>query len=229
MAFALLSYYFRKMLFTFRGSRMEANLSKSKLSKDLKKLDYQIYAAIGLIVLVIVIVLSTYVFWFLKLETPLSVSPTHWGAFGDYVGGILNPIIAFTALCWLVISVRIQKEELNETRSALKDSADAQKEQVRVASFTALINANTIHIQHIQYQLSHLQLTLDGVEDVGKEDLVSEEFHFRAERISIIREQIKAVEKLLSMRLNLGESYEADLVSIVDSYPRAVSKRESPV
>lgn len=49
-----------------------------------------------------------------------SIDPATWGQFGDYVGGLLNPLVATLALVAIVISIRIQKTELKETRSALE-------------------------------------------------------------------------------------------------------------
>ncbi len=64
-----------------------------------------------------------------------------WGQFGDYIGGLLNPLIAFLAFYWLTQSVLLQKQELTETKDALRDSADSQSKQVEIAGETAKINA----------------------------------------------------------------------------------------
>ncbi len=59
-----------------------------------------------------------------------------WGAFGDFIGGTLNPIFAFLSLIAILMTIRIQSkelktstEELKLTRGEVKRSADAQKEQ----------------------------------------------------------------------------------------------------
>lgn len=70
-------------------------------------------------------------------------SPDVWGQFGDYIGGLLNPLIAFLAFYWLTQSVLLQKEELSETRKALTESASAQSNQVKLAARTAEINASS--------------------------------------------------------------------------------------
>ena len=58
-----------------------------------------------------------------------------WGAFGDFIGGTLNPIFAFLSLIAILMTIRIQSkelktstEELKLTRGEVKRSADAQKE-----------------------------------------------------------------------------------------------------
>ena len=45
-------------------------------------------------------------------KSPLSIAPSDWGTFGDYIGGILNPIIGITNIIVLIyISFLISKYE----------------------------------------------------------------------------------------------------------------------
>jgi hypothetical protein len=53
-----------------------------------------------------------------------------WGQFGDFVGGLANPLIALFALLMLIRGIRLQREELAETRNELVESravADGQR------------------------------------------------------------------------------------------------------
>lgn len=102
----------------------------------------------------------------------------HWGQFGDFIGGVLNPCISFIALLWLISSVRIQKRELAETKDALEKSAKAQLEQVtlsraanlsaeqfqkdqsltaersvRISALSSLINSHIAEINILQGQI----------------------------------------------------------------------------
>ena len=59
--------------------------------------------------------------------------------FGDYFGGVLNPILAFVsfiAILWTVAlqrhSIKLQARELSKTTDALKESKDAQKLQAQL-------------------------------------------------------------------------------------------------
>ena len=74
-------------------------------------------------------------------KASLSADPGRWAEFGEYVGGIVNPLIAFLAFYWLTQSVLLQKIELSETKEALRDSAQAQLRQARHAARTAKLNA----------------------------------------------------------------------------------------
>lgn len=73
-----------------------------------------------------------YVVWFFFInDIPLSTDSSVWGSFGDFIGGILNPMIALLAFYWLTQSVLIQKTELAATQRILKETENAQKEQAK--------------------------------------------------------------------------------------------------
>ncbi|KAB0757455.1 hypothetical protein IGA63_35755, partial [Pseudomonas aeruginosa] len=54
---------------------------------------------------------------------------TH-GTFGDFFGGVANPLLTFLTFFGLLITIVLQKEELKETRKELARSAGALDEQV---------------------------------------------------------------------------------------------------
>ncbi|UMZ10665.1 hypothetical protein I9018_24740 [Pseudomonas sp. MPFS] len=54
-------------------------------------------------------------------------APDNLGTFGDYIGGIINPIVPTLALYFLVKAYYIQKIELTEKRTALRDSENIKK------------------------------------------------------------------------------------------------------
>jgi hypothetical protein len=62
-----------------------------------------------------------------------SKNPDAWGQLGDYIGGLLNPLVAGFALMALVVSIRLQKAELAETRKELENSRLAMEEQAKTA------------------------------------------------------------------------------------------------
>lgn len=68
-------------------------------------------------------VFFTYLYWFkIKLGFHTSHDPEVWGQFGDFVGGILNPILSFiTVLILIVTSLYQQKQyENSEKRESNK-------------------------------------------------------------------------------------------------------------
>ena len=153
-----------------------------------------------------------YVIWFaFLLRQGPSDSAATWGTFGDYFGGLLNPIIAFTALYWLTRSVRLQKEELNETRTALEDSAKAQRNQVEVASWTALINANTAQVQHLQYQLGQVTQRITEARPRDGQMFEGDGFRNHMSALAALQAEANPFKVELADRAKLGAEYEAKL------------------
>lgn len=77
--------------------------------------------AIGIVALAsIALVALTY-----RLHFPGSVSPdpSIWGSFGDYFGGILNPLFAFLAFLGVLWSIEMQNQQLRDA-SIEKKSAE---------------------------------------------------------------------------------------------------------
>ena len=54
------------------------------------------------------------------------------GPLGDFIGGILNPIISGAALFLLYKTFRLQKTELEETRKLVKEQAEETKKQSEI-------------------------------------------------------------------------------------------------
>lgn len=120
---------------------MNISDSNSKLSK--------LFALIKgpfIIVSVVVAVLFVLLFyWYHFNDRVLSESTTQWAEFGDYVGGTLNPILAFFSVVFLLKTITIQSKELKATRKELKHSARAQEQ-----SSTALKKQNFYTEQQIE-------------------------------------------------------------------------------
>lgn len=86
---------------------------------------------IGFAVLALITVIGFYTF---KFHQNIWVTkPEELGTFGDFIGGILNPIFAFLAFLILAMSFRLQSKELKETREELARASDAQASQARLA------------------------------------------------------------------------------------------------
>ncbi len=80
---------------------------------------------------ILLVLVAAYVFAF--YQNGWSKNPDAWGQLGDYIGGLLNPLVACFALIALVASVRLQKAELAATREELKESKQAMQEQAKIA------------------------------------------------------------------------------------------------
>lgn len=68
-------------------------------------------AAVGASMLATVLLL-----YFFKFGGSLSSDAERWGQFGDYVGGILNAIFGLLAFLAILLTIRLQLQELRENR-----------------------------------------------------------------------------------------------------------------
>lgn len=59
---------------------------------------------------------------------PGNLASCGYGEVGDFVGGLLNPILTFLAFMGLLITIAVQKDELQQTRDQLESAAKSQIE-----------------------------------------------------------------------------------------------------
>ncbi|HAV2819125.1 putative phage abortive infection protein [Acinetobacter baumannii] len=90
----------------------------------LKKIEKQIMWSIIIAALLITLVLVSYFFHF---HGSFNADQDKWGTFGDFVGGTLNPVLAALAFYWLTSSIRLQIQELRDTRGVLEETATHQR------------------------------------------------------------------------------------------------------
>lgn len=80
-------------------------------------------------------------------ELPVTESPGAWGTFGDFLGGLLNPLVSTLTLFVAVSVWKLQREELELTRNelaqtklAMEDQAQTTKQQRQEQRFFDLFN-----------------------------------------------------------------------------------------
>jgi len=81
----------------------------------------------GILFLATVAIVVVVTFYFNNFEGDLSVENSDWGAFGDFIGGTLNPILSFLSLIALLLTIALQQKELVYARKDLYRSKKAQE------------------------------------------------------------------------------------------------------
>lgn len=104
---------------------------------------------VSFLVVFAILICSLYLINF--YSSPLSGDPANWGQFGDYIGGVLNPLLAVTNLIVFVFlnnkiqrqeernikeNIRIQKEISDENKQLNKDIALMQMRREELHYFT---------------------------------------------------------------------------------------------
>ncbi len=105
-----------------------------------------------LIAFFISILIVVFVFFY-STQLPNFMNPSKIGElklneFGDFVGGILNPLLSFFGFCALLYTIHIQRKQIND------DKKDREKQQFE-STFFALLN---VHNQVLK-DLSERSLT----------------------------------------------------------------------
>lgn len=84
------------------------------------------------------IAVGCYALWF---STHGMSAADKWGQFGDFLGGVVNPIIGLATVILIAISLLTQREELRATQRELKDSNRATSRMAFEQSFFAWLNS----------------------------------------------------------------------------------------
>lgn len=116
------------------------------LENLLKKLIPFVVVIAGLLIVV-------YILAFHKL--PMLENPSAWGGFGDYIGGILNPIISFCTLLVAYSVWKLQKKEMADTKKALEDQAKTSERQRREQRFFDLLGLYNETVKGLIYEDNH--------------------------------------------------------------------------
>ena len=85
--------------------------------------------SVSILVIAAVALLGSVAFYLFQFGGDLATSHSRWGEFGDYLGGILNPIFALLGLLALLFVILLQSCELRNSTRELATSALALKEQ----------------------------------------------------------------------------------------------------
>lgn len=106
-----------------------------------------------------VIVASVFGFYFYKFPDALNNQKADLGTLGDFVGGILNPLLSFLALIILLRTFSmqreelvIQREELKDTKEILKTQSQTQIKQQFESTFFALLNVYNQILADLSYE-----------------------------------------------------------------------------
>jgi hypothetical protein len=93
-----------------------------------------------------------------------SIGKSTFGEWGDFFGGVLNPIFTFLTFMGLLVTIVLQQTELREARIEMKRSADALHEQ------NARLHRQTFEATFFQMLSVHTGIvgSIDLISDDGK-------------------------------------------------------------
>lgn len=139
------------------------------------------------------------------------------GTFGDYIGGIINPIVSTLALYFLVKAYYIQKIELTETRTALRDSAKHQEKLAKTALAQSRIDEKNLRINILMVQIDSYQSQIN----ITQSEL---------SRASQVTDYNGTVIRTLGKRKGSEcrgheiDNYKSELIRLIDGYQKSLSE-----
>jgi len=92
-------------------------------ASDARWLDQLLFIALG----AAVVLIASYAWTFHNL--PIDENPGAWGTFGDFMGGLLNPLISLFTLLVAIKVLHLQRQELKMTREELKNANELMTQQ----------------------------------------------------------------------------------------------------
>jgi len=99
----------------------------------IKQINQRIVILLAFLVLLITFVIGAYVVRF--HNHALSATPVEWGPFGDYIGGLLNPIFSFFAFIALLMTLR-QTQETNAKQWEYLEKIERKREWLNLVEHT---------------------------------------------------------------------------------------------
>lgn len=124
--------------------------------KQSTKFGWRWLLALPLLIAALAIVIYAWTFRHL----PHHQDPGAWGTFGDYFGGLLNPVVSTLTLFVAIAVWKLQKSELEETRTILAAQARTARQERNEQRFFDLLN---LHRRTLESLSSDSRTGLDTI------------------------------------------------------------------
>lgn len=201
----------------------QAEQSREQMERGIKRWQY------GLVGLGFTLIAAYLIYFGMVLGQPPANDAEKWGQFGDFIGGLLNPIVAFAAFYWLTQSVKIQKQELHETKMALQEAAEAQRETakaqqeaVKQQRLTAIAQMDAAHAQQDSAKSGALLLRASIHEALMRHEL--EEKRASQDRLNATLEEYMKQGSTWEGALRLLERNKPEMDAITHEHHRLMQK-----
>lgn len=119
----------------------------------------------------VIIALVWFIYW-LNFGDGLNVSgdPAVWGQLGDYVGGILNPILSFISIIYLIYSLNLQREANESILDENRRQELNENKRTFELQFHNLISSQKSYFENLAIDINgsllHADLAVTHLEDM---------------------------------------------------------------
>lgn len=167
------------------------------------------YIAFGVALTLAIIVISTYFINF----SGKSGTNSDWGTFGDFVGGILNPLIGLATIYLVLINVKLQRTELQASLAEMRTTNSAMTKQIHASrvqdfqqTFFTWLNSYREIVKSIQFEDQHknIRFGTKALHHMWSNTLVASYFSFQ-EKLRINGVLGSDVSKFLNLDVIMNE------------------------
>lgn len=167
-----------------------------------------------LVIIAVLLVVAAVAFYVSVFGTTLSTSHDYWGLFGDYFGGLLNPIFAMLAFIALLWSILLQAHEFRSASELLSNQAKSAEEQLRILR-NSRIREDLIHvIKEIDEKLDYT-LSQDVTEPGSHPQLSITHMVSEGQRLARGGTPSAAYDKFIEMAQSSGSVIEAHVRELI--------------
>jgi len=106
----------------------------------------------------IVAAMIVMIYWF-EFGNELASDKTSFAQFGDYIGGVLNPLLTFLTVVLLIFSISYQLDELGLTRQEITRQANAQEQN----------SSNQLAVAKRNEKIANLPILSDSLSKIYRE------------------------------------------------------------
>jgi len=131
-------------------------VSEENFSEELLRRGIKAFVLAG------VFALLTFSIYVVNFGSSLSSDRDDWGVFGDYLGGVLNPVIGLVTVFLVLINVRLQRQELKNSLAEMRNSNDALKEQNASIELQNFQNTFFNWLNSYNNIASNIEVTVEG-------------------------------------------------------------------
>ncbi|MCB1659154.1 MAG: hypothetical protein KDI39_13095 [Pseudomonadales bacterium] len=107
----------------------------------------------------LIIITITLSFYFWIFHKDFSYTNGDWGTFGDFFGGVMNPILGFINLILLTMTLSLQRESSQEQSNIIKlqtKNFEEQSKNIQIQEISARIVAIGHLLDITSQQIKHL-------------------------------------------------------------------------
>jgi hypothetical protein len=153
-------------------------------------------------IIILTMLLGLYIY---RFGITTSTSQSTWGAFGDFLGGTLNPLVSFLTLVVAINVWRLQEEELAATRQALQESMNIAKKQTNLMDMQRIEQTMFSLIEQLRQSLKEFSVVNNSV------------IKGRMETVGL--EAINLLNSALDLPHQVGSTVAEHFISVTTNYP----------